>query len=200
MTTTDNNVKKGNSFDLEFQGRHLLHKRLFLAVEDFRFSTYYLTYLLKHRLHNHPWERRWTVYQRQTAFTLALVVSYCKPFNGRSPLSEKILRSFTLKQKELHGKIMRLRNKIFAHSDPGEFAVKPSGGRAWIGSILSFPPYMIPRSELNMLNPMLKKLIRVTSKEQKVLERWLARNARADFNYDISPDSFFYQYYRAKLK
>jgi hypothetical protein len=118
-------MNTANQVGDEYRGKHLLHKKLFLAVESFYFASYCASYLLKHHLHNRPWERRWSVYQRQTGFTLAIVVSYCRPFNGKSTIPGKVLHSFTSKQRTLHAKLIRLRNKIFAHSDVDEFAVKP---------------------------------------------------------------------------
>ena len=184
----------------EIRGKYYTHKRLYLAHTDFSFCEYWTEYLLKNRLHSYEWERKWTVYYRQTAFVTALVVAYCRPFNGRGPISDKFCKSFTSKQLDIHRKIKRLRNSIFAHSDSEEFGVTPiKGGRALkLGPLLAFPPNMLTRGELTLLAQMLRKLEKDVRKEQEKLQRQLESVLPDTFREELEDKAILNEFRRSR--
>ena len=54
---------------------HSLYEVLYVAQEDLAQATYFASHLLKKGWHFEPWERRWTTYMQQSAYTTALVVA-----------------------------------------------------------------------------------------------------------------------------
>lgn len=136
-----------------------LYSLLHVAEEDLRQAEFYATYLLKKGWHHQAWERRWTVYMQQAAFTTALATAYSRPFTvSRSwpKFPTRLLRHFDAAQRELHRQIVNLRNSVYAHSDIGGRLVRPFSLEGDPTAIERLPSMRFTREELERLKAMIK--------------------------------------------
>lgn len=154
---------------------YALHKRLFISIEDLRLASYFAHFLMTKRLHYHQWEKRGRVYERQAAFTISLVISYCRPFtNSRGlPIIPNRLMPFTSLQHKLHSKILSLRHQLYAHSDGNKYKVTPVGDTLFRASIFSSNPFMLCKSDLKHLSSMINKMLKQFRLEQQELESYI---------------------------
>ena len=97
---------------------------------------------------------------------------------------------------------MRLRNKLFAHSDSDEFRVTPFRGDAglWNMTLIASPPEMLVRAELLLLSRMLKKLQKGVRKEQERLHKQLGRLLPENFLEELSEETIFKEFSRARMR
>ncbi len=104
-----------------------LYKRLYVAQYDLNQASSFAAYIRKNGWHFHPWERRWTTYMKQSAYTTALVISYARPFTESRgwPRIPKRLLPYDQEQKALHERILTLRNEVYAHTDVEKRNVRP---------------------------------------------------------------------------
>jgi hypothetical protein len=99
-----------------------------VAEEDLRQARFFAAHILKKGWHHEEWEKRWTVYMQQAAYTTALATAYSRPFTesrGWPKFPARLLAAFSPKQRDLHKRILKLRNLIYAHSDVGIRAIRP---------------------------------------------------------------------------
>lgn len=162
--------------------KYALNKRLYISIEDLRLASYFAHYLLSKKLHYHQWEKRGRVYERQAAFTISLVVSYCRPFTESIglPTIPKRLIDFTKAQQKLHSQILDLRHKIYAHSDGGKYEVKPVGDEVFHTSIFSSNSFMLTKEDLTQLYSMINKLLKSFGDEQQILEHYLTVTVKTE--------------------
>jgi hypothetical protein len=92
---------------------------LWVAAQDLELAKEYAQTILKQRWHHQFFEVRRSTYIRQSAFTSALVLAYCRPFTqsrGFPCVPERVL-AMNSSDKALHKIILKLRNKFHAHSE-----------------------------------------------------------------------------------
>lgn len=139
---------------------HKLYAVLNVAEEDLRQANFFAAHLLKKGWHYEPWERRWTVYMQQAAFTTAFATAYSRPFTksrGWPKFPERLLRKFSPEQRDLHERVLTLRNMVYAHSDVGGRSITlNSEGDPTIIEVL--PPMRFAREELMALQTMISAM------------------------------------------
>lgn len=136
--------------DLKRQDRQL-YALLHVAEEDLRQASFFASHILKKGWHFEAWERRWTVYMQQAAFTTSLATAYSRPFiesRGWPKFPRRLLGSFTTEQRNLHNKVLKLRNLIYAHSDVGGRFIRPINLKGYPAAIEALPPMRFTREEL----------------------------------------------------
>ncbi|MGY1890666.1 hypothetical protein [Pseudomonas sp. SDT291_1_S447] len=104
-----------------------LYERLYVAAEDLGIARQYAQHLLKKGWHSAPWERRGSIYIQQSAFVMALVVSYARAFTksyGWPSLPAGFLPE-DHGATALHKRMMGLRHEVYAHSDSKHHKVQP---------------------------------------------------------------------------
>lgn len=149
-----------------------LYAVLHVAEEDLRQAAYFATYLLKRGWHFEPWERRWTVYMQQAAFTTALATAYSRPFTearGRPKVPNRLLRQFTNEQRNLHKRVLKLRNLVYAHSDVGSRSVRPILIANYPTAIAVMPPMRFTREEVLELQSMISEAQRSIAARKQAL-------------------------------
>jgi hypothetical protein len=113
----------------------LLH-RLVMSYQDFQQASQIASYILVHKLQEKVdrlrGRRRYRVKLLWQALNCAMVVAYCRPFQGndrrsakRVPdLPKRFLKTFSSKEKEIHTAAMEDRNTLLAHSDSGAWNLR----------------------------------------------------------------------------
>jgi len=135
-----------------------LYKRLYVAQEDLRQAASFAAYILKNGWHFHPWERRWTTYMKQSAYTTALVISYARPFTESRgwPRIPKRLVPYDQEQKALHERILTLRNEVYAHTDVEKRDVRPSKILGRPSAIEMLPSMRLSKEETEKILQMIR--------------------------------------------
>ena len=113
---------------MNLKNEYLLHKRLYISCEDLGIAFEFAEFLLKNKLNYYPCEKKGKIYVKQAAYTISLIVSYCRPFTrsvGLPPITLDFIK-FTKRQLELHKKILNLRHQVYAHSDNAMYKVEPA--------------------------------------------------------------------------
>jgi hypothetical protein len=136
------------------------YSKLYVSSLDFEFAAFCLGMLLKKGWHHKPWERRGTIYEQQSAFTLACVVAYSRPFTRSKgwPRFPVTLVDFDVQESELHEQILELRHSVYAHSDSKNYTVKPWRAGGFSTDIIGAPWQRITREEALLLQRMIRKL------------------------------------------
>jgi hypothetical protein len=136
-----------------------LYGLLHVAEEDLRQASFFAAHILKKGWHFEPWEKRWTVYMQQAAFTTALATAYSRPFTesrGWPKFPNSLLAAFNAEQRTLHKGILNLRNLIYAHSDVGSRVMRPVSFEGIPTAIEALPPMRFTRDEITELQSMIK--------------------------------------------
>ena len=145
-----------------------LYKRLIIAFHDLTESQQFLNRLLGLNSEAPPLPS--DNIQREALMT-AVIVSYVRSFSenraasdvaGRLPKS--FLSSFTKIEKQLHGRMVELRDQEFAHSDPEKIGVTVRIDSLPDGRPIPWPVSTVvrqglTRAELHTLNGMFTKLL-----------------------------------------
>ena len=103
------------------------------------------------------------------ALNTSLIISYSRPFtrnDGQSSaipsLPSRTLKYYNKKEAELHNKILKLRNRAFAHSDADLFDVNLTLHREYlIPFFQEYPLEYFSKEELIQFEEMVEKLFRV---------------------------------------
>lgn len=93
-------------------------QKYYFALQELERAHKFLSYIIKNKMHD-PLPRGKSKSIQQEAFTISFIVTYAKPFtnnNGFGMLSFKN-NEISLGKKAVHGEIMNLRKKAFAHID-----------------------------------------------------------------------------------
>lgn len=125
----------------------------------------------------------------QKAATIAAVVSYWRPFSRnwgegetRSSLPSELLDELTDSEKELHEEVGRLRNKVFAHSDPSEHSLNIAVSETELGKMMlpssRDPIRVLTEVERDRLKEIVEKLLRAMSEERSRIRDKLPYGAR----------------------
>lgn len=149
-------------------------KRLIISQQDIVAAGDFANQLLKHRYHSPDYLKNFDEfldsdeYISMVGITIALVVSYTRPFtenNGKtatSSLSKKCIKSFTLSEKTLHYQILETRNKAVSHSDADLYDVDlgASEDRTLICPVIyRVPMIFFKRNDLIKIQKMIDKIM-----------------------------------------
>ncbi|MCH9052742.1 MAG: hypothetical protein IIA72_16995 [Proteobacteria bacterium] len=126
-----------------------LYSRLFVSCSDIHFARQCARHILKKGWHCDPWERRGTIYFQQSVYTTALIVSYARPFTKSAgwPSFPTRLLQYTEAERGLHKKLLKLRNKIYAHSDSESYSIRPYRSGSYSVDIVGEPFLKISEDE-----------------------------------------------------
>jgi len=148
-----------------------------LALQDFRLAREIAQHLLKKGWHEHGTRRRGSSLMQQTAFTTALVVTYCRPFNRGDGWEKLDIGSVDLSPDDLalHEELKVLRNEVHAHTDHVRHDREPWAGakRSRPINVITSPPYYLTKVQLEGAVAILDKLIEHFS-TPRVIKRQVA--------------------------
>ena len=131
---------------------------LHVAQEDLRQATFFASHILKKGWHFEAWERRWTLYMQQAAYTTAFATAYSRPFTpsrGWPKFPDRLLKPLDAEERKLHKKVLTLRNLIYAHSDVGNRFIRAVAVEGYPTAIEALPPMRFTRDELLSLQAMI---------------------------------------------
>jgi hypothetical protein len=137
---------------------HQLYALLHVAEEDLRQANFFAAHILKKGWHFEPWEKRWSVYMQQAAFTTALATAYSRPFTesrGWPKFPMRLLKAFDTEQQKLHKRVLKLRSLVYAHSDVGNRFNRPVSLEGYPTAIEALPPMRFTREEIATLQSMI---------------------------------------------
>ena len=133
-----------------------------MFLGDFNQALDFSSYLLERKLHDNNGPK---AKLKRLAFDTALVISYSRPFirnkdaEGQiqySPLTHNIAVKLLIGAEiDLHKKVLKQRNKIFAHSD-AEFRLFPGQHRFMPDPF----PFALSEADTMMLRTIIKKWIK----------------------------------------
>lgn len=156
-----------------------LYARLYVSTQDLSCARSYAQHLIKKGWHSAPYERRGTVYMQQSAFTTALVVSYCRPFTrgkGWPQFPERFVR-YTVNEARLHRRILDLRHQVYAHSDSERYSIRPMKlGADVFSDIVGAPFLMLKKEECELVVCMIDGICRLLQPELESLRKELAKD------------------------
>jgi hypothetical protein len=136
-----------------------LYELLHMAREDLHQAAFFAAHLQKKGWHFEPWERRWSTYMQQSAYTTGLVVAYSRPFadtRGRPKFPKRLL-PLDKKQEELHSKILEIRNSVYAHSDAQVREIRPWKINGQPSAIEYLPSMRLTKEEIDLLLGMISQ-------------------------------------------
>ena len=167
----------------------LLH-RLLMSYQDFQQASQIASYILVHKLQEKVdrlrGRRRYRIKLLWQALNCAMVVAYCRPFEGNDRRSAKripnlpkhFLKTFNSKEKELHAVAMQDRNTLLAHSDSDAWNLRLFFLETAPGSRMLMPLSHDVRTPLiheavQRLHDMCGKLMELVFEERMRLEKEL---------------------------
>jgi hypothetical protein len=134
------------------------YSRLYISGIDLDTVSYCLNMVIKKGWHHQPWERRGKIYQQQTIFTTTLIVAYARPFKNKPTKSLLANVSFNDDEQALHEEIIRLRDKVCAHSDDDVYSIRPWRAKGFSTDIVGAPTVFITSEQACRLKNMIQKL------------------------------------------
>ena len=139
-----------------------LYSRLFVSRSDIHFARQCASHILKKGWHSNPWERRGTIYFQQSVYTTALIVSYARPFTKSAgwPSFPTRLLQYTEAERNLHKKLLKLRHKIYAHSDSENYSIRPQRS----GLFSSFTSHLLREPFLKISKDEAVQFLEMTAK------------------------------------
>lgn len=146
-------------------------KRILISQEDISEAAQCAYQLLKHKYYKSEYLDRdenfenTDEYVNMKALTTTLVVAYSRPFTKNSGgdsaipiIPKKIMSCFNVNEMALHGKILNLRNKAFAHSDADLFNTYLSFFEKNIIPVyLDYPLEFLHKQEIELFQKMVEK-------------------------------------------
>jgi hypothetical protein len=154
-----------------------LYALLHVAEEDLHQASFFADHLLKKGWHFEPWEKRWTLYMQQAAFTTALATAYSRPFTesrGWPKFPTRLLAGLSAEQRQLHKRVLELRNRVYAHSDLASRSIRPFVFEGHPAVIEMLPPMRFTSEELRRIQTIIKLAQRAIAARKSDLARTVA--------------------------
>jgi hypothetical protein len=136
------------------------YQLLHVAQQDLSQSAFFADHLLNKGWHFEPWEVAWQTYLHQGAYMTAMVIAYSRPFTesrGFSKFPNKLLQ-LDSKEKELHKRILDLRNEIYAHADVASRKIRPIIFNGSPNAIEALPPMSMSQSDMLEIRCLISKI------------------------------------------
>ncbi len=164
----------------------LLYQRLYISAEDLRLAEGFAHHLLKKGWHFAPWERRWSTYVQQAAFTSSFVTAYARPFTRSAgwPAFPAGLVQYTEKESQMHQHLLSLRHQVYAHSDSSRHNVRPMRIVGHPSAIVGSPFLRLTEVELKLAVSMIGKLLVSVKQELEQLMLIIEAEPNPSFNTD----------------
>jgi hypothetical protein len=146
-------------------------------MSDLRQASFFARHLLKKGWHFEPFDRRirWSTYMQQAAFTSALVTSYCRPFaqtRKGSTLPNRVASFASLHERELHRRVLSLRNTVYAHSDVALHQVRPVAIEGYPTAVVTMPVLRLSKEDTELLHSMIERLIdNISERLSEIVDR-----------------------------
>lgn len=137
-----------------------LYTRLTVSESDLELAKRYAEYMLKNRLHIGPLQNNKAKYWRQTAFVCALVMAYGRVFTrsiGLPDFPTRLLQ-YDEEEKDLHRRLLDLRDTQYAHADGQHHHVTPIG-TGFVSAIHTLSVMWIGKHDLDLFLPMIDSLL-----------------------------------------
>lgn len=133
--------------------------KLHASASDMEVARTWAKHLVKKKWFRKPWSRGAT-YSHQSAYVTAIVVAYGRVFaSGRGGVNfPKRLIDYDAAEWALHGRLLEMRHKVYAHSDLDKWSVRPWKHEDFETVLLGQPIHFIEESELAMLIGMTERL------------------------------------------
>lgn len=138
-----------------------MYEKLDAAARDLSDSIAYGAFIIKKGWKAKPWGRGST-YLQQSAFMTSMVVSYARAFatsHGWPKMPTAYLNSFDAPEIELHERVLKLRNQLYAHTDSVNYPVKPYYSDLH-SDIIHFHVLEMPYEDIEKLAGMCRKITR----------------------------------------
>lgn len=148
-----------------------LYTKLFVSGQDIGYARQCAVLLRKKGWHHRPWERRGSIYFQQSAFTTALVVAYARVFKesrGMTNFPERLL-GYTAAEKQLHKRLITLRDEVYAHSDGSSYSVRPWRSMFLSTDIVGTPMLMLSAEEIDVFLTMTERVQTAIQRRMKEL-------------------------------
>lgn len=129
--------------DLPLSARaRALYGKLYVSSYDISIARQAARFLRTRGWHGHTFMRRGSTQIQQLAHTTTMIVAYSRPFKpGRSSgvtFPERLLQPYSAEEREMHSRLLRLRDKAHAHMDADSYNIRPLDNE-YIKSIDSLP-------------------------------------------------------------
>jgi hypothetical protein len=152
------------------------YQRLYVSEADLGEARGYASHILKKGWHSPSFMRLQSVPMHQDAFTTSLIIAYargCKP--SRRPIFPPAgVLDHSAEEASLHDKIVRLRDKVVAHSDAEMFSVKPWSTDQFQTHVTGFPYPHFKKHELELFLTMVAQTrSRMLSIRREILGRYV---------------------------
>jgi hypothetical protein len=148
-----------------------LYTKLFVSNSDIEYAQRCAGQLKKKGWHHRPWDRRGSVYFQQSAFTTALVVAYARVFKrsiGMTNFPQRLL-GYSAAEKQLHSKLIALRDEVCAHSDGSRYSIRPWRSGSFSTDIVSGPMLMLSAEDTDRFLVMTERVQLAIRKRMKEL-------------------------------
>ncbi len=179
------------SSDKERDAKLRLFERLLISYNDFKQAWEIADYIAQHKLHDKverfSGSRRRRIQLLWQALNCSMVVSYCRPFCGKTrrsarrvpDLPGRFVNALSPEERELHAVAMEDRNKLLAHSDPDAwnmraFFLESAPGRRTLVPLSSDVRAPLVHDAVIRLRDMCGKLMELVFQERMMLEKDLA--------------------------
>jgi len=126
------------------------YQLLHVAQQDLSQAAFFADHLRLNRWSAEPWEVNWKQYLHQCAYMTAMVTAYCRPFTiarGFPKFPSRLLK-LDNEQRELHERLLALRNEVYAHSDIKSRKVRPMSRNGSRTTVEVLPPMRMSEEEL----------------------------------------------------
>lgn len=158
----------------ELKTYQLLH----IALLDLSQAAFFTDHLLTENWCAEPWEVSWQQYLHQAAYVTAMVVAYSRPFTdsrGWPKFPGRLLRSLNETQRNMHARLMSLRNEVYAHSDIAARKIRPITIDGTPTATEALPPMRFDASELRQVRETIRAISLAIVEKQRELANVLAQ-------------------------
>lgn len=116
--------------DLPLSARdRALYGKLYVSAYDIGIARQAARFLKAKGWHGYTFMRRGSTQIQQIAHTTTMIVAYSRPFKpGRSSgvtFPERLLQPYSVDEREMHSRLLILRDKAHAHMDVDSYDIRP---------------------------------------------------------------------------
>lgn len=154
--------------------------KLYASADDIAVARRWAEHIQKKRWFRQPWSGG-KIYLHQSAYVTALVVAYGRVFAvGRGGFDfPKRLIPYDAAERDLHERLIELRNKVHAHSDLDKWNVRPWHAAGFSTAIVGQPKHMIEEADIALFLVMTEKLLeKIASRKEEILQAYIAGHDR----------------------
>ena len=154
--------------------------KLYASADDIVVARRWAEHIQKKNWFRQPWSRG-TIYLHQSAYVTALVVAYGRVFEvGRGGFDfPKRLIPYDAAERDLHKRLLELRNKVHAHSDLDKWNVRPWHAHGFSTAIVGKPKHLIEETDIALFLAMTEKLlVNIAARKEEILRAYIVEHDR----------------------